>query len=79
MGDLNLWPSGGSLAPLQRVGLEGVAVRSFPSRPWPAFALDRILVSPPCVVVKCWRVVAPLTTMASDHLPVVADIAMGQA
>jgi endonuclease/exonuclease/phosphatase family metal-dependent hydrolase len=76
MGDLNAWMGNRPLRPLFQAGLHGAAVRSFPSRPFPLLALDRILVSEVVSVAAIRRVGGPVIGQASDHLPVVADISV---
>ena len=49
------------------------AVRSFPSR-LPALSLDRIYAAEPAAVTQVSAVSSKLARIASDHLPVVADI-----
>jgi endonuclease/exonuclease/phosphatase family metal-dependent hydrolase len=75
MGDLNSWRHG-ALSPLLACGYSSRPVRSFPSRPWPLLALDRVLVKPPARLIACARSRLPLVDIASDHLPVVAEIAI---
>jgi endonuclease/exonuclease/phosphatase family metal-dependent hydrolase len=72
-GDFNEWLAGRPFPPLEA----GFKVHS----PGPTFhtarpvaPLDRIATSPGLRVTKITRVQTPLTRVASDHLPVVADI-----
>lgn len=74
LGDLNVWWGRWSFSSLRRQGFALTGIRSFPSRPLPFFALDRIGVTPPAVITRCWRERNRLTAVASDHLPVVAEI-----
>lgn len=74
MGDFNVWRGGGALAPVRHAGFVDKAVASYPCRPWPLFALDRIFVRSPLVIVRCWRDMGKITVTASDHLPVVAEV-----
>jgi endonuclease/exonuclease/phosphatase family metal-dependent hydrolase len=73
-GDFNeWWPRARSLDALHRAFGRSRALRSFPSFK-PIFALDRIWVRP-CTAVRDLRVIdTPSTRLASDHLPVVADL-----
>jgi endonuclease/exonuclease/phosphatase family metal-dependent hydrolase len=75
MGDLNEWYLWGR--PLRWLHSHfretSAALRTFPS--WrPMFALDRIWVSPAGRLRRIARHVSPLARMASDHLPVKAEI-----
>lgn len=47
MGDFNVWPSGAVPLPLAARGFHQAAMPSFPTRPFPFIALDRILARPP--------------------------------
>ena len=76
LGDFNTWlrwPAG-ELASL-RDGQKLRYPRSFPAAA-PLLRLDRILVSPPLSLsaLRTWH--APGLRLASDHLPVVADVAL---
>lgn len=75
MGDLNEWYLWGR--PLRWLHSHFLhtpaAPRTFPSRR-PVFALDRIWVSPPGALHGLARHATPLARVASDHLPLVADI-----
>jgi phospholipase D1/2 len=75
MGDLNEWHLWGR--PLRWLHThfreEPVAPRTFPS--WrPMFALDRIWVSPAGTLRRLARHATPLARVASDHLPLKAEI-----
>lgn len=75
-GDLNEWFLWGRpLRRLHRIFPDTPHRRSWPAR-WPVFALDRIWVNPG----RCLRRLAvhqtALSRVASDHLPLVADICM---
>lgn len=76
LGDFNEWFLVGR--PLRwlhaRFG-RGPAVRTFPSR-WPLFALDRIWVHPRSALERFWAHGGRDARVASDHLPVVATIAV---
>ena len=68
MGDLNLGPR--SLGPLRRLGLRGALGHpTLPGRLVPR-QIDHILVSPPLGLRRSWTI----STDASDHLPLVADL-----
>jgi len=75
-GDINEWFGVGR--PLRwlhaRLGRAG-SVRTFPSF-LPLFALDRIWVSPRCRLVSVFAPRGEHTRAASDHLPLVADLAL---
>ncbi|HJU15618.1 MAG TPA: endonuclease/exonuclease/phosphatase family protein [Stellaceae bacterium] len=74
MGDLNEWRGRrGGLRALDRSLGPGAAPRTFPS--WmPVLPLDRIYAAGPAVLrdVSVYR--SPLARLASDHLPLVADL-----
>lgn len=74
LGDLNeWWPFERGLQGLD--GAFGPTVRpaSFPSR-WPLLALDRVLVSSDIEVLEMRAHRSAAARMASDHLPVVAEV-----
>jgi endonuclease/exonuclease/phosphatase family metal-dependent hydrolase len=48
-------------------------LRTFPARR-PVFKLDRIFCRPPAALIRCWT--DPEARHASDHLPVIADLAL---
>jgi len=76
LGDLNEWRRGG--APQRGLHAEfecGTAHASFPAR-FPLFALDRILCRQGVRLERSW--VDRGAQSASDHLPVVADIVVGE-
>ena len=77
MGDLNEWYLWGR--PLRWLHAHfretPVAPRTFPARR-PLFALDRIWVSPTGSVRRLDRHCSPLARAASDHLPLVAELAI---
>lgn len=77
LGDINDWRGGGMaerrLAPLLGPGTRH---RTFPAA-WPLFPLDRIWVRPAGRVLRTGAVRA--AGLASDHLPLVADIAEAPA
>lgn len=75
LGDFNVLRGSGALAPLAAVGLQHRPVRSFPTWPFPLVALDRILARAPLTVTRCWRHDSPLARIASDHYPLVAEVA----
>jgi endonuclease/exonuclease/phosphatase family metal-dependent hydrolase len=73
MGDFNEWFAWSSnLRKLKRVFSTGRDVKTFPSR-WPRFCLDRIFVSQ-FSRLEVKAVSNPLTRVASDHLPVLAEV-----
>lgn len=74
MGDINEWLLWGR--PLRHLHRYFSAVphrRSFPSR-WPLLALDRIWVKPRALLRRIDTHRSSLTRVASDHLPLVAEI-----
>ena len=76
MGDLNEWRLGTrsslqALAP--RFGPLGASVASFPSR-FPVWSLDRILAAPDTMVARITVHDTPLAHVASDHLPLKAQL-----
>ena len=74
MGDLNEWfPWSPSLHRLKGFFAPVVAPATFPGRR-PFFALDRIWVRPQRRLSRLHAFKTPLSRMASDHLPLVADI-----
>ncbi|MDD2605047.1 MAG: endonuclease/exonuclease/phosphatase family protein [Desulfobacteraceae bacterium] len=74
MGDFNEWfPWSPSLHRLKGFFAPGVAPATFPGRR-PFFALDRIWVRPQRRLSRLHAFKTPLSRMASDHLPLVADI-----
>jgi endonuclease/exonuclease/phosphatase family metal-dependent hydrolase len=76
-GDLNEWRPWGGLALSRRVTglrLEGPAAATFPARR-PLLPLDRVLVSPPGRVVSADVLDGPGIRMASDHRPLLAQVA----
>ena len=77
LGDFNEWlPWGRPLRWLHRRFVRTPAPPSFPAR-WPLFRLDRILTSGPARLQRVRAIATELTRMASDHLPVVAEIDLG--
>ena len=76
VGDLNEWlPGSRTLRALRRVFGPAPAPATFPARR-PMVALDRILVRPAMAlgILRVHR--SPLARMASDHLPLVAEISL---
>ena len=77
MGDFNDWLWPGSVRQVLSHAFPGRSrYRTFPSI-WPLLRLDRIYCRPREVLVKTF--VDPSARHISDHLPVIADIALGQA
>jgi endonuclease/exonuclease/phosphatase family metal-dependent hydrolase len=75
LGDLNEWrPWAPTLTSLRRLGYVPPAPPSYPSR-WPLFALDRIVVRRCRLEGPLRRHLTELSRRASDHLPVVAEVA----
>ena len=77
LGDFNDWLPGRSVAHVldQRLG-RPPRPRSFPVR-WPLVPLDRIWVHPAGALRRVFTHSTPAARLASDHLPVVADIEPG--
>lgn len=77
LGDLNEWFLYGR--PLRRLHRLFGALRApatFPAR-WPVFALDRFWARPRSVVKSLRVHSSPLARVASDHLPLVAELEIG--
>jgi len=74
LGDLNFWTRAPVMRTLARLGFEHRPVRSFPTWPVPLFPLDRILARKPAGIERCWRHDTPLSRLASDHFPVLAEL-----
>jgi endonuclease/exonuclease/phosphatase family metal-dependent hydrolase len=77
LGDFNDWLPGGSVVRLldRRLG-RPPRPASFPGF-WPVMPLDRIWVHPADAVCRIFAHATPISRVASDHLPVVADITSG--
>ena len=76
MGDLNEWHVRGKLLQgLRRMFGSPAAPVTFPAR-WPLLALDRIWVAPASALVTIQAHRTILSRIASDHLPVRAEIAL---
>jgi endonuclease/exonuclease/phosphatase family metal-dependent hydrolase len=76
LGDINEWlPLGRPLRWMHALLGRSPAERSFPSR-WPLFALDRVWVRPRHALLSFGAHRSALASVASDHLPVKAVIAM---
>jgi endonuclease/exonuclease/phosphatase family metal-dependent hydrolase len=76
LGDFNEWFLGGRpLRWLEQYFGRGRALATYPSR-WPLFALDRIWVHPGAKLLELRVAAAGLFRVASDHLPIVAEIAL---
>lgn len=75
LGDFNDWLPGRTVARVLDERYGPVATpRSFPAR-WPILALDRIWVAPRARLQKLFTHDSALAQRASDHLPVVANLA----
>lgn len=74
-GDFNEWlPWTGNNVRLERsFSVYSKRLATFPSK-WPRFALDRIFASGSVKKLDCQVVSDPMARVASDHLPVVAEI-----
>lgn len=74
LGDFNEWrPFAPTLRALNRLLGPAHARRSFPSR-FPLLPLDRIWVSPRRMLHSLYAVKTPMARLASDHLPLVAEL-----
>jgi len=74
MGDLNDWVWRGSVQTLLNRLFPGHShMKTFPSF-WPVFALDRVYCRPKEMLKRSWT--DPSARKASDHLPVIADLAV---
>jgi phospholipase D1/2 len=79
LGDMNEWVRGaGALAALHRALGRTPGPRTFPSA-FPVFSLDRIWAHPRARVRRIWVHRSQLARTASDHLPVVAELALEPA
>lgn len=77
MGDMNEWnPWGRPARWLHRYFGKLPLLRTFPTA-FPLFALDQILVYPREALLGVEVIVTPETRIASDHLPLLARIALG--
>lgn len=78
MGDLNEWFLWGRpVRFLRRYFGPSPAPATWPAR-FPLFALDRIWVEPPQRLLGVKAIDTPIARMASDHLPLVAELASGR-
>ncbi len=75
LGDFNEWlPFSVNLFKLRKkLTAIGSSPATFPSL-WPRLALDRIFVFPKPQSFHLWRILSPQTRIASDHLPLKAEI-----
>jgi endonuclease/exonuclease/phosphatase family metal-dependent hydrolase len=78
LGDFNDWLPGRSVVHVldHRLGA-AVRLRSFPSSR-PMLSLDRIWIQPAAALQRMFVHTSALARRASDHLPVVADVALDQ-
>lgn len=78
VGDLNeWWPLGGPLGRLRRWLAPAGAPKTFPAR-WPLLSLDRCFVRPAGLLVELRAHRSTLAAVASDHLPLVARLRLGE-
>ena len=78
LGDMNEWlPMSRGFGLLKRLLGKSPVTRSFPSR-WPFLALDRIWVRPQEALKRAGVHVTRLSRIASDHLPVVAEVELSE-
>lgn len=76
LGDFNDWVWRGSVQrTLNRIFPGHSHARTYPSF-WPLFALDRIYCRPRKMLLRSWT--DETCRIASDHLPVIADLAMDE-
>ncbi len=79
LGDFNEWrPTGGALRALNRRFGPSGTLRTFPSR-FPMLPLDRIWIWPRPAVHRLHTYATPLSRVASDHLPIRAEVAWQEA
>ena len=79
LGDMNEWVRGaGALAALHRALGRAPGPRTFPSA-LPLFSLDRIWIHPRARTRRLWVHRSRLARVASDHLPVVAELQLEPA
>jgi endonuclease/exonuclease/phosphatase family metal-dependent hydrolase len=79
LGDMNEWVRGvGALLPLHRTLGRTPGPRTFPAS-LPLFSLDRIWVTPRSRLHRLWVHRSALARRASDHLPILAELAMPEA
>ena len=79
LGDLNEWrPWASALVRLRRLGHVPPAPASYPSR-LPLFALDRVVLHGCSLAQPLRRHVSALSKRASDHLPIIAEVARPDA
>ncbi len=76
LGDFNVWFRSTALTPLLAAGFLHLPVPSYPSWPRPLVALDRIFARAPAVIARCWRHQSSQARVASDHLPIVAELSL---
>jgi endonuclease/exonuclease/phosphatase family metal-dependent hydrolase len=74
LGDFNVWHYPRELAPIRSAGFAHQRVYSFPTWPYPMFALDRIFARAPLQIRACQRHDSRLARMASDHFPLLAEL-----
>lgn len=79
LGDFNAWRGGMELQPITALGFNHLPVRSFPTWRRPLLALDHIFSRSPVVALRCWRHDTPLSRVASDHYPVVAEFQVAES
>lgn len=77
LGDFNVWQHPREFASLLAAGFDHQRVYSFPTWPYPMLALDRIFARGPARIVHCHRHASATARVASDHYPVVAELAIG--
>lgn len=77
-GDINEWiPFGPSMRCLRRIFGPSPFLPTFPTH-LPLLALDRIMASPRERLLKLQQHSSPLARIASDHLPLIAEIDCGE-
>lgn len=74
LGDFNVWHYPRELAPITSAGFAHQRVYSFPTWPYPMFALDRIFARAPLRISACRRHNSRLARIASDHFPLLAEL-----
>lgn len=76
LGDFNVWRRPGRVLDRFAAQVDHIlAPRTFPA-PYPLIALDRIFVLPPDALIEVHAHRSRIARVASDHLPLIADIAL---
>ena len=76
MGDFNEWNPWSKANRLLGTRFGAVPLRKTFPAVWPRFSLDRIYVSPPCQISEIRVLTDSTARVASDHLPLLADVVL---